>query len=95
MSLVVLGQLSRVLVLKNKVHFFSIRVSIQRIFLKIQTLHFARVRYTQYKFGCDWTKLKGTLPVEQSTFSLCVGFCSKDFPETSYLAPHLLVLQTL
>jgi hypothetical protein len=47
--------------------FLPILAPVGRIFLKHHASHLPCTWYTQYQFGCNWWKIRGTLPAEHST----------------------------
>jgi hypothetical protein len=55
--------------LENKTTFVYISASNLGIFLELHTAHFQRMRYNTCKFGYDRSTIKGTLLIEESTFS--------------------------
>jgi len=73
--------------------FDSISASIGRIFLKLHSLHFPRMRYKRCTFVCYWSITKGTLLEKKSNSSAVSGFHSSDFPIFTYLAPSMHALQ--
>jgi hypothetical protein len=44
--------------------------SLRGIFLKLHTYHSLHMPHNCYKFGCNWSIMKGTLLEEQSTFTV-------------------------
>jgi hypothetical protein len=51
----------------------------RKIFLKLHTSQFPRMRYKRHKVGCDWSKIKGTLVGEQITFWAVSRFPFEEF----------------
>jgi hypothetical protein len=49
----------------------------------------------RFKFGCDRSVMKGTLPEKQATSWRCLGFRWRDFPNNSHLSLYVNLLKTV